>query len=358
MGIISDRMNQEPPQGDGRQIERLQSLQFRTQQSVETMPPNNRWRTRQTLMVGGALLGAALLGGIASFLFFVPSANAPKPQTVEASATAPAVAQGQGRIVASGYVVARRQATIASEITGRLVRMAVEEGQEVRAGQLLAELDDVAAAAQLSNAAAGARSARADVAGRRAVRAEAERDLARTRALVERGFTTPATLSARQTALKVAESNLAASTAALAAAEASMAQSRSLVGKHRIVAPFSGIVVSTNAQVGEIISPVSAGGGFTRTGICTIVDMHSLEVEVQVNEALISQIRLGQPVSVVLDAYPDLRIPGKVVATIPTADRERSSIRLRIGFLASDPRILPNMAVKVAFETQERTHGS
>jgi len=131
---------------------------------------------------------------------------------------------------------------------------------------------------------------------------------------------------------------------------AAVASAQSIRGKYQIFAPFGGVVVSTNAEVGEIISPISAGGGFTRTGICTIVDMSSLEVEATVGEALIGRVRPGQPVSVVLDAYPDIRFPARVTAIIPAADRDRASVRVRIALLGSDVRILPDMAVKVTFE--------
>jgi RND family efflux transporter MFP subunit len=120
-------------------------------------------------------------------------------------------------------------------------------------------------------------------------------------------------------------------------------------------APFGGIVVSKDAQRGEMVSPVSAGGGFTRTGIATIVDMASIEIEVDVNESYIARVKTGQPVTAVLDAYPDWQIPAKVRTVIPTADRQKATVKVRATFDRLDPRILPDMAVKVTFLGEERS---
>jgi HlyD family secretion protein len=329
--------------------ERLRSLQFRRDR--ETVVAVERTQRPTWLIAAAAALGGAVIAGAALFLL----------QDAGPAGTAPAAPSGAqsdrasappGALVASGYVVARRRATIASEVTGRLMRLAVEEGQPVTRGQVIAHLDNVAARAELAGSLARAQSSQAALSSRSSQLAEAERELERTETLAARGFATGAQLTARQSAVEVARSNVQASRAEVAAAAASVASARSLMAKFVIVAPFSGIVVSTNAEVGEIISPISAGGGFTRTGICTIVDMNSLEVEVEVNEALIGQVRVGQPVQAVLDAFPDLALAGQVLAIIPTANREKSTIRVRVGFLETDPRILPDMAIKVTFDNK------
>jgi RND family efflux transporter MFP subunit len=243
-----------------------------------------------------------------------------------------------GGLVASGYVVARRQATVAAEVTGRVLEVRVEEGQQVRRGQVLAVLEPTLARAELGSARARTAAADADL-------AEAERVLERTRSLSQQGFASEAALTAAQSRydLALAQRNAVRSDAQRAAAQLS---------RYEIRAPFTGVVVNKAAQPGEIISPISAGGGFTRTGICTIVDMSSLEIEVDVSEAYISRVAEGQRVEAVLDAYPDQTFPAHVIATIPAADRSRATVRVRIGFNQLDPRILPEMAISVRFLDQ------
>jgi HlyD family secretion protein len=259
-----------------------------------------------------------------------PAASAP----AKTSASAPA-----GALTASGYVVARRQATVAAEVTGRLLEVRVEEGQRVRAGEVLAVLEPTLAQAELQSARARAVAADADV-------AEAQRVLARARALTKQGYASEATLTAAQSRhdLAVAQRNASRSDAQRAAAQLS---------RYEIRAPFAGVVVNKAAQPGEIISPISAGGGFTRTGVCTIVDMSSLEIEVDVSEAYIARVREGQRVKAVLDAYPDQTFDAHVIATIPSADRSKATVRVRIGFDRLDPRILPEMAISVRFLEQD-----
>jgi len=352
MNLVPDNLRAETAMVDMSQIEQLKSLRFR---APEAPPPPDLPQQRGRLLWSAAGLFAAGVAFTASafLLFGHPSGQRAAAPTAPAAAASPAAAPASS-LVASGFVVARRQATIASEVTGRLTRLAVEEGQQVGRGQLLAELDANTADAALANSLAAARSAQADVAGREALKADAARDLARNAALAERGFATKASLQTKQAAYQVANSNLNAAVANSSAALAAVASARSIRGKYRIVAPFGGVVVSTNAEVGEIISPISAGGGFTRTGICTIVDMTSLEVEATVGEALIGRVQPGQKVTAVLDAYPDLAIPARVIAIIPAADRDRGSIRVRVALLKSDARILPDMAVKVSFEQPTR----
>lgn len=282
-------------------------------------------------------LAATSLGvGAALGWFLKPAPPAPDAAPVIASTTAPAPsAVPAGSLTASGYVVARRQATVAAEVTGLLTEVRVEEGQKVKAGEVLAVLESTLARADTDAAIARAASAGADL-------AEAERILRRTRELAKQGFASDA-------ALTDAQARYSAALATRNALKSDADRARAQLDRYEIRAPFDGVVVNKAAQPGEIISPVSAGGGFTRTGVCTIVDMASLEIEVDVSEAYIARVFEGQKVEAVLDAYPDERLPARVIATIPAADRAKATVRVRIGFEQSDPRILPEMAISVRF---------
>ncbi|MEX0644476.1 MAG: efflux RND transporter periplasmic adaptor subunit [Parvularculaceae bacterium] len=280
---------------------------------------------------------ACLVVGAAAGWFLKPAPPAPPPEPAPAVGTTGAELAPAGGLVASGYVVARRQATVAAEVTGRLIEVRVEEGQKVTRGEVLAVLEATLAKADVDSAKARAAAAVADL-------AEAKRILDRTRELAEQGFATNAALTDAQTRFDAAQ---AQKNALKSDADRATAQ----LERYEIRAPFDGVVVNKSAQPGEIISPVSAGGGFTRTGVCTIVDMSSLEVEVDVSEAYIAQVSEGQKVEAVLDAYPDLTLPARVIATIPAADRSRATVRVRIGFDNLDPRILPEMAISVRFLT-------
>lgn len=287
-------------------------------------------------VVPSAAAGVALIAGVGLGWLIKPAPPPPPPPPTTQAAGAQNVTAGN--LPASGYVVARRQATVAAEVTGRLLEVRVEEGQHVRRGQILAVLEPTLARAELESARARAAAADADA-------AEARRVLERTQALSQQGFASNAALTSAQSRYDLA---LATRNAARSDAQRASAQ----LSRYEIRAPFDGVVVNKAAQPGEIISPVSAGGGFTRTGICTIVDMSSLEIEVDVSEAYIARVTEGQRVEAVLDAYPNLIIPAHVIATIPSADRARSTVRVRIGFDQLDPRILPEMAITVSFLTQ------
>jgi RND family efflux transporter MFP subunit len=250
---------------------------------------------------------------------------------------------------ASGYVTARRQATVSSKVTGKVLEVLIEEGMAVAEGQVLARLDDanVRAAFRLSEAQLGA--ARAELEETRVRRAEAKLDLDRVASLVERQVASQADLDRARADLDSFDARLASQRQSVVVAEEALAVARQALDDTVIRAPFAGVVVAKNAQPGEMISPMSSGG-FTRTGIGTVVDMSSLEIEVDVNEAYINRVVPGQPVEAILDAYPDWKIPSRVIAIIPTADRQRATVQVRIGFAELDPRILPDMGVKVAFQ--------
>ena len=262
-------------------------------------------------------------------------------------------APGTSVLDATGYVVARRQATVSSKATGKVLEVLVEEGMSVEADQLLATLDASLPRAQLAleeSQLAAAETALDEI--RKSIE-QARLDFERTQNLAERELASQAELDRDRIGLEGLEARLKYAQRQLDIARRGVDVQRLLVEDMEIRAPFAGVVIAKAAQPGEMISPISAGGGFTRTGICTIVDMGSLEVEVDVPEDYINRVRPGQPVTATLNAYPDLAIPAEVIATIPAADRSKATVRVRIGFKSRDSRILPDMGVRVAFLGEE-----
>lgn len=326
--------------------ELLRSLRIDRGADDETAPAG----PGRAILIGGAAAALAVGIGIGWLVKPAPKAAPASAAVSGAGATAQAGAPIRaGGLTASGYVVARARATIAAEVTGRVVEVRVEEGQAVKKGQVIAVLDASTARADTATAAAREVSAEAGVRAAQAETVEAERALARLQSLSKSGFASDANLKTAQARLDTANAQLAQARAQANSARSEANRSRVQLSKYEIRAPFSGIVIDKAAQPGEIISPLSAGGGFTRTGICTIVDMDSLEIEVDVNEAYIGRVKAGQKVEAVLDAYPDAVMPATVIATIPTASRDKATVRVRIAFDAKDPRILPDMAIKVTF---------
>jgi len=250
---------------------------------------------------------------------------------------------------ASGYVEARRQATVSSKITGQVVELFVEEGMEVVEGQVLARLDDSEARAQAENARVQIEVARASIPELTIRVEDAERTYKRMATLFENAAISEEERDQAKTRMESLQAQLGIAQSQLTLAESAHAVALRHLDNYTIRAPFPGIAISKDAQVGEMISPVSAGGGYTRTGISTIVDMASLEVEVDVNESFIARVSIGQKVLAVLDAYPDWHIPATVRTVIPAADRQKATVKVRIAFEALDPRILPDMGVKVNF---------
>ncbi len=250
---------------------------------------------------------------------------------------------------ASGYVTARLRSTISSKITGKIVEVLVEEGMDIAEGQLLARLDDATARRQLSLAEAELASARGSLTETEVLAADAERTLGRLEKLVAGEISSQAQLDTARANRDALTARIALGREQVTVARRRLDLSRQNLDDTLIRAPFAGVAVTKNAQPGEMISPVSAGGGFTRTGICTLVDMGSLEIEVDVNEAYINRVKSDQRVLATLDAYPDWKIPASVITTVPTADRQKATVRVRIAFDQLDPRILPDMGVKVSF---------
>jgi HlyD family secretion protein len=261
---------------------------------------------------------------------------------------ATAVAHPSGSLIASGYVVARRRAVVAAEITGKVVAVLVEEGNIVKEGQVVARLDSVLAEHDLALAKSRIESSEAAIAVISADLDDAQRIVTRARTLSQKNITSEADLTKAEARAGVLSAQLRQYQAQYETARLDAQRNAAVLDKHQIRAPFDGIVVDKSAQPGEMISPMSVGG-FTRTGICTIVDMDSIEIEVDVNEAFIGRISAGGAVNAVLDAYPDWPIPAYVIAIVPTANREKATVRVRIGIRQKDARILPDMAVKVTF---------
>ena len=296
--------------------------------------------------------GVAVLSAVYGVPFLEGERLAVKTVTARAVAT---TAQSTSVLEATGYVVARRIATVSSKTTGKVVEVLIEEGMVVAADELLATLDDSIPRArfELSKsqlAAAKARIAELDVSIR-----QAELDLERTQNLAERELASQADLDRASLTVEGLLAAKASAEREIVVAERSMAIQSQELRDMEIRAPFAGVVIAKAAQPGEMISPISAGGGFTRTGICTIVDMDSLEVEVDVNERYINRVFEKQPVTVNLNAYPDDDIAAEVIAIIPTADRNKATVRVRIGFLEKSARILPDMGVKVSFQDSGTT---
>ncbi len=261
----------------------------------------------------------------------------------------PKPAAGDRILNASGYITARRMATVSAEIMGLITNVTVEEGMEVEQGQVLAKLDDALATVDLEQAEAQVEVLKARKQRIRANLAEAQRVLKRAAVLRDEEFSSEASVTSAQANVDSLRADMASTEADIRVAQLAAKRQRERLADHTIRAPFGGIVTVKNAQPGEIVAPTSAGGGFTRTGICTIVDMASLEIEVDVNEAYIGRVQAGQRVEANLDAYPDWSIPASVIAIIPTADRAKATVRVRIRIEEDDSRILPDMGVKVAF---------
>jgi RND family efflux transporter MFP subunit len=250
---------------------------------------------------------------------------------------------------ASGYVTARRQATVSAKMTGKVAEVLIEEGMRVKADDVLARLDDTEARAQLALDQARLTATQAQLAEIRAQLTQAERDYTRERGLADRQISSAQALDASLAQRDMLRARLTSTEEQVRVVQESVALAQIQLDNTVVRAPFSGVVVAKAAQPGEMISPMSAGDGFTRTGIGTIVDMDSLEIQVDVNEAFINRVMPGQPVEAMLNAYPDWKLSGEVIAIIPTADRSKATVKVRIAIQYRDSRIVPDMGVRVTF---------
>jgi RND family efflux transporter MFP subunit len=317
------------------------------QLKIERKAERPRSRPRWLVPVLAATVVAAALGW-----WYLSGLERPA-QVRTAVARESSGAAGGTVLNASGYVTARRQATVSSKFTGRVTEVLIEEGMQVEEGQVMARLDDSNLQPALALAEAQRLSAQRGAEETEALLAEARLNFERTEQLVERQLASEAERDRARALARSLEAQLERKQADVQVAERQVDIYRQQIEDSIIRAPFAGVVVAKNAQPGEMISPVSAGGGFTRTGIGTVVDMASLEIEIDVNEAYINRVTPGQAVVATLDAYPDWDIPCHVIAIIPTADRQRATVEVRVGFDALDPRILPDMGVKVAFQDSD-----
>jgi len=304
-------------------------------------------KSRRSLLWPG-LVTVAIIAAVLSWVLFRPGGAAVQVE-IDIARNPPSAAAANSVLDASGYVVARRQTTVSSKVTGKVVEVFVEEGMRVEKDQVVAILDDATQQAQLSLAKARAEASRAALQEIEARLSNARLERDRLRDLAKRGLTSTASVDAAEATYDELAARLETGRENVKVSERNVAVAADALSNMTIKAPFAGMVVSKNAQPGEMISPVSAGGGFTRTGICTIIDTDSLEIEVDVNEAYIQRVQPGQRVSATLDAYSDWRIPAEVIAIIPTADRQKATVKVRIAFLERDERILRDMGVKVAF---------
>jgi RND family efflux transporter MFP subunit len=250
---------------------------------------------------------------------------------------------------ASGYVVARRQATVASKITAKMVELDIDEGDHVSAGQIIAKLDDTNVRASLNQAGAQLEFAKASLTETQVNLTNAQRDYDRQKSLLQAHFVSQAAVDNAQTAVDALRAQLATQHSNVDVVARAMSVAQRNLDDTIVRAPFAGIVTVKAAQPGEMVSPISAGGGFTRTGIGTIVDMDSLEIQVDVNENFINRVRAAQRATAKLNAYPDWQMPAHVIAVIPTADRSKGTVTVRIALDQKDARILPEMGVRVSF---------
>ena len=309
-------------------------------------------------IVLAAVIGIVAVAAVAWFLIAQPGKVRVQAAQARAGASSAAGGGGASLLDASGYIVARRQATVSAKITGKVLETHIEEGQHVDAGEVIARLDDSNARANLVQAQAQVRSADANLRVAQVQVVDAEPKYRRAKSLNASGYLSDQQVEDAYAALDTARANVEL-------AKRQQAQYRAMVDVAQkglddtiVRAPFAGVITVKAAQPGEMVSPISAGGGYTRTGIGTIVDMDSLEVEVDVAESFINRVQAGMPATVKLNAYPDWVIPAQVIAVIPTADRSKATVTVRVGMKLKDPRIVPEMGARVSFLSPAPAAGS
>ena len=314
---------------------------LRIERQAETPPPSRRWR-----WIAAAVGLLALALGLGGWL----SRPAGAPVRVAAARESGGGGAAAGAVLnASGYVTARRQATVSSKVTGKVVEVLIEEGMEVKQGQVLARLDTLTQSAALALAEAQLGQARRSLEENEVRLKQANVTRRRQHQLLAQGVATQSDVDGADADADSFAARLALGRQEVVVAQRQLAARRQDLDDTVVRAPFSGVITTKDAQPGEMISPLSAGGGFTRTGIGTLVDMTSLEIDVDVNESYINRVKGGQHAEAVLDAYPEWRIPATVIAVVPSADRQKATVKVRLAFDRLDPRILPDMGVKVAF---------
>ncbi len=309
---------------------------------------NTSGRSVWPWVAGGVVAVLLVLGGYQLF-----SESAPLPVKVQMARMATVDSSSASVLDATGYVVARRQANVSSKVTGRVLEVLIEEGMTVTKNQIVARLEDVNARKSFDVTSAELDAAKAQVAEVRARLNEAKLNFDRNNILMQKQLVSQAAFDIAKANYESLRAQLNNREEIVNVNEKLIAQQKQNLDDYILRAPFAGVVIAKTSQPGEMISPISAGSGFTRTGICTLVDMTSLEIEVDVNESYIQRVHAGQLAEAVLEAYPEWKIPAKVAAIIPTADRQKATVKVRVAFQNLDPRILPDMGVKVSFLNPE-----
>ena len=327
---------------------RLDKASLAGQLKIDRGAPTSSGGSPRLLWIGLAVVAVLLLAG-GGIWFAIARPDLTPVQAATAKASGGGAAAGGSLLDASGYVVARRKATVSSKITGKVLEVNIEEGQHVAAGQVIARLDPSNAIAALDQAKAQAAAAQANLRLADVSLIEAGPKFQRMKQLHDKGWISDQGVETAQASLDTSKANLELVRRQAATSNAAVEVARRAVDDTVVRAPFAGVVTVKAAQPGEMVSPISAGGGFTRTGLGTIVDMDSLEVEVDVAESFINRVREGMPATVKLNAYPDWEIPAEALAVIPTADRSKATVTVRVGFKQKDPRIVPEMGARVAF---------
>jgi RND family efflux transporter MFP subunit len=322
----------------------LQQLQIDRQ--APAPPDGPRLPTGWILAAIGLVL---VIAGAAWFIVTRPDLVRIQIAQAQAASSGTGASAGASLLDASGYVVAQRQATVSSKLTGKVMEVLIQEGQHVDAGQVMARLDDSNARAALLQAQAQVAAAQTQIDVAKVTLAEAGPKYQRSQKVHDAGYLSDQDVEDSRMAYDTARVNAELAKRQLVVAQAGRDIAQRSLDDTVIRAPFAGVVTEKNAQPGEMVSPISAGGGFTRTGIGTIVDMDSLEVDVDVAESFINRVQQNMPATVKLNAYPDWEIPAQVIAVIPTADRSKATVTVRVGFKVKDPRIVPEMGARVAF---------
>jgi RND family efflux transporter MFP subunit len=320
---------------------------------IERNAPSSSNGATRRILIWASVAAAVVIAIVAAFVLLRGKTTEVTTIVAEAESAGPSL--GTSVLNASGYVVARRMATVSSKVTGKIEEILVEEGMQVEKDQVLARLDPVNLKTVLTMAERELEASRRNLTEIEVRLADARRNLERNEALVTQQLISQTALDTSRAEANALAARLEASKAQVKVAESGLAMRRIDYDDLQVRAPFKGVVISKDAQPGEIVSPMSAGGGFTRTGIATIVDMDSREVEVDVNESYINRVKPDQRVEATLDAYPDAPLAAHVINIVPTADRTKATVRVRIAFDKLDARILPDMGIKVRFLDDEPT---
>lgn len=290
-------------------------------------------------------------------VILIAGAIALKPRKFEVQSTSVVTSypsQQYAQLTASGYVVAQRRAAVASKATGRLIWLNVREGSHVKQGEIIAKLDASDVQAAIASVQASVKQAEAGVAQANIELVNAETDLKRAQGLQAQGFISPQAMDTAQKRVNAAKAAMVSAQASVAVAKSQMKVQQVNQDFTEIRAPFDGVVLVKNANIGDIITPFSSAAG-AQGAVVTMADMSTLEVEADVSESNLAKAKIGMPVEITLDALPDSRFRGTVAGIVPTVDRAKATVMTKIRFEKLDPRILPEMSAKVTILSQAAT---